>query len=345
MRALVLLLLSSATTLAQSAHPVPEDPRWLVFPGGDGPGAGKHVVFVAADQEYRSEQSMPMLAHLLAERHGFHTTVLFGQNAAGLVDPTQKIAWEDPEVVHDIPGLEHLATADALVLFTRLLTLPQTQRAHLHAYLDSGKPILAFRTANHGFLEFGYEVNGEGVRFGEDVLGGAFRGHHGRWHADSTRGSIIEENRDHPVLRGVADIWGPSDVYRTYPEGESLPPGCTPLVMGQPLTGRKPDDPPNEELIPLPVAWVKTWTGAAGEPARVFHSTMGSAKDFESAGLRRLALNAVLWSLGLESEIRADLSVDLVGEYRPLASGFAYAELGVRPRPVSDYDPRRARDE
>jgi hypothetical protein len=110
--------------------------------------------------------------------------------------------------------------------------------------------------------------------------------------------------------------------------------------MGQPLTGRKPSDGPNTDLIPLPVAWVKTWTGASGRPARVFHSTMGSAKDFESAGLRRLVINAVYWGLGLEKAIRADSNVDLVATYRPLASGFAYEKLGVRPRPVKDYDPR-----
>ena len=181
-------------TLAPTDHPVPEDPRWLTFAGGEGPGAGKHVVLIAADQEYRSEQSMPMVAHLLAEQHGFHTTVLFGLNEEGLVDPTQKIAWEQKGIVHDIPGLEHLESADAMILFTRLLTLPAEQRAHLHAYLDSGKPILALRTANHGFLEFDYQVNGKRVRFGDDVLGGAFRGHHGRWHQDSTRATAVPEN-------------------------------------------------------------------------------------------------------------------------------------------------------
>ena len=338
---LLLLLALASLPCAQGEHPLPDDPRWLRFPAGEGPGAGRHVVLVAADQEYRSEQSMPMLAQLLAERHGFHTSVLFGVNAEGLVDPTMKIRWEDDQVEHDIPGLEHLAEADLLILFTRLLTLPADQRAHLHAYLDSGKPLIALRTANHGFLEFDYRVDGERVRLGDDVLGGAFRGHHGRWHQDSTRASAVPEQAEHPILIGVEDVWGPSDVYRTYPEGESLPAGCTALLMGQPLTGRSPGDPPNEELIPLPVAWVKTWTGASGEPARVFHSTMGSGKDFESAGLRRLLVNASYWCLELEEAIRADASVELVGEYAPLASGFAYAELGVRPRPVQDYDPRR----
>ena len=63
-------------------------------------------------------------------------------------------------------------------------------------------------------------------------------GHHGRWHADSTRGTIVEELKDHPIATGVTDIWGPSDVYRTYKEGTSLPADCTALVWGQPLLGR-----------------------------------------------------------------------------------------------------------
>ncbi|MCP3914561.1 MAG: DUF2341 domain-containing protein [bacterium] len=342
MRTLPILLLLATAAAAQSEHPLPDDPRWLRFPGKSGPGAGRHVVLVAADQEYRSEQSLPMLAHLLAERHGFNTTVLFGVNAAGLVDPTQKIRWEDPEVAHDVPGLEHLASADLLILLTRLITLPAEQRTHLHEYLDSGKPLIALRTANHGFLEFDYEVGGERVRFGEDVLGGSFRNHHGRWHQDSTRGTVVAEHARHPVVTGVEDIWGPSDVYRTYPEGASLPADCTPLVMGQPLTGRQPTDAPNLELIPLPVAWVKTWTGASGRAARVFHATMGSAKDFESAGLRRLVVNAAYWGLELEADIRADSNVDVVAAYAPLASGFAYEKLGVRARPVRDHDPRNA---
>ena len=144
--------------------------------------------------------------------------------------------------------------------------------------------------------------------------------------------------KDHPILKGVNDIWGPSDVYRTFKEGTDLPPSCTPLVLGQPLMGRKPGDAVNEELIPLPVAWVKTWTGNNGRTARVFHSTMGSAKDFESGGLRRLVVNAAYWCLGLEEQIRADASVEIVGEYSPLPSGFAYEQLGVEPRLPSYYE-------
>ncbi len=319
------------------SHPLPEDSRWLTYPAKDPSADTPHVVFVVGDQEYRSEEAMPMLARTFAERQGMHATVLFAQDADGNVDPTAKIQWDDKDVVHDIPGLEHLETADAVVFYTRLLTLPDEQLECIYRYLDSGKPILALRTANHGFIRWAYEVDGKKARFGDDVLGGAFRGHHGRWSQDSTRATPVSEFADHPILRGVDDVWGPTDVYRTYPEGDSLPAGCTPLLMGQPLMSRSPSDPPNPKLIPLPVAWTKTWTGNGGHSSRVFHSTMGSARDFECEDMRRLLLNALLWSLGREDDIRADLNADIVGDYKPRKSGFDYKKLNVRPRPITDF--------
>ena len=59
------------------SHGAPSDDPWLVYEGGEGPGAGKHVVLVAGDEEYRSEEVLPMLARILAEHHGFRCTVLF----------------------------------------------------------------------------------------------------------------------------------------------------------------------------------------------------------------------------------------------------------------------------
>ncbi|MGK0220531.1 MAG: hypothetical protein ACI9HE_004042, partial [Planctomycetota bacterium] len=208
---------------------------------------------------------------------------------------------------------------------------------HIHDYLDSGKPVIGLRTANHGFIDFKYKLDGKNVNFGEDVLGGSFRGHHGRWHADSTRGIVVPENKDHPVLVGVDDVWGPSDVYRTYPEDAELPAKCTALLMGQPLMGREHDDAVNTKLIPLPVAWTTHWTGAGGKPARVFQSTMGSAKDLQSAGLRRLVFNAAYWCLGMEAKIEPDSDVAIIGTYEPLPSGFNYEKLGVKAHPPAHY--------
>lgn len=324
------------------AHPVPDGPQWLTYAGSDGPGKGKHIVLIAAEQEYRGEQSMPMLAKILSTHHGFDCTVLFGVNEKGEVDPTMDVypakGKESEFKPHHIPGLEHLASADLVIFLTRLLTLPAGEQELIVNYVDSGKPIMALRTANHGFQsKLPYQINGKQVRWGEDVLGGTFLGHHGRWMADSTRGNIVEAQKDHPILIGVSDIWGNSDVYRTYKEGTGLPAGCTALVWGQPLMGRQPTDPPNPELEPLPVAWFKTWQTSGGKSARVFHSTMGSGTDLKNAGLRRLVINAAYWGMGIEAQITPARSVETVGSYEPLGSGFNYGKLGVKPMPVSAY--------
>lgn len=313
---------------------------WLSYAGGEGPGRGKRVVLIAADQEYRSEQGMPMMARLLSAHHGFACTVLFGVNEKGEVDPTLPVYPEKGQAFkgHHIPGLEQLASADLVIFYPRLLTLPMAERELIVKYIDSGKPILSLRTGNHGFHgALPYQVKGKPVDWGRDVLGGSFMGHHGNWHADSTRGILVKEQLEHPILRGVRDIWGNSDVYRTYPEGESLPAGCTALVWGQPLVGRKREDAVNQALEPLPVAWFKSWETSGGLSARVFQSTMGSAQDLQCAGLRRLIVNAVYWGMGMESAISPTRSVDLVGAYEPLESGFDYAELGVVPKPVAAY--------
>ena len=321
-------------------HPVPESPQWLTYSGGEGPGKGKHIVLIAADQEYRSEQSMPMMAKILSTHHGFDCTVLFAVNAKGEVDPTMPVYPEKGQEFkeHHIPGLEHLASADLVIFFPRLLTLPMPERELIVKYVDSGKPILSIRTGNHGFhAALPYRINNNQVDWGNDILGGTFMGHHGNWHADSTRGNIVPEQKTHPILSGVSDIWGDSDVYRTYKEGGSLPAGCTALVWGQPLKGRKHDDPPNPDKEPLPVAWFKTWQTSTGKTARVFQSTMGSGTDLQCAGLRRLIINAAYWSMGMEAAISPTRSVEIVGAYKPLESGFDYKALGVFPKPPAAY--------
>ena len=335
------LLLPFLLGPVMAAHPVPESPLWLTYSGGEGPGKGKHIVLIAAEQEYRGEQSMPMLAGVLSKHHGFDCTVLFGVNEQGLVDPTLPVYPEKGKEAefkpHNIPGLEHLEKADLLIFTTRLLTLPDDQLKRIVAYLDSGKPIIGTRTANHGFQSpLPYEIDGKRVNIGQ-ILGGSFMGHHGNWQADSTRGDIIPAIKDHPVLTGVKDIWGLTDVYRTFKEGTGLPEGCTALVMGQPLIGRVQGGADNPEKEPLPVVWFKDWKTSGGKSARVLQSTMGSAKDLENPGLRRLIVNAAYWGLGMEDKITPDRSVDYVSAYKPLSSGFNYEKLGVVPRAPSVY--------
>ena len=159
----------SFSCAAAHVHPVPENALWLTYPGGEGPGKGKHIVLIAADQEYRSEQSMPMLAKILAAHHGFDCTVLFAVNDKGEVDPTMPVYPEKGKQAefkpHHIPGLEHLASADLVIFFNRLLTLPKSEQELIVKYIDSGKPFIALRTANHGFAtSLPYKIGGKTVK-------------------------------------------------------------------------------------------------------------------------------------------------------------------------------------
>jgi len=101
--------------LAQTASARSPEP-WVVYEAADGPGKGKHIVLISGDEEYRSEETLPQLAKILAKRHGFKCTVLFAIDSKdGTINPNQK---------DNIPGLENLATADLMVIFTRMRDLP-----------------------------------------------------------------------------------------------------------------------------------------------------------------------------------------------------------------------------
>jgi hypothetical protein len=84
----------------------------------------------------------------------------------------------------------------------------------------------------------------------------------------------------------------------------------------------------------MPLIWIRGYTGEAGKTSRVLCSTIGSAVDLESEGLRRLLVNACYWGLKLEDRIPARSNVDYVGNYRPTFFGFGKFMEGMRP---SDY--------
>jgi hypothetical protein len=325
-------LLSGALILLLAAAPAIDAADWTVYDGGSGPGNGKHIVLISGDEEYRSEEAMPMLARILAVRHGFKSTVLFPINPqTGLIDPICQT---------NIPGLHLLNQADMMVLFLRFRELPDDQMTHFVDFVNSGKPILGIRTATHAFS---YDRNKQSPfarydwrdkewpgGFGQQVLGETWINHHGDHNKESTRGIVNPRFQDHPILRGVTDIWGPTDVYGVV----NLPANAKVLLLGQVLTGMKPTDPPlpgkkNEPMMPL--VWLREYRGATGKTSRIITSTFGSAVDFQSEDSRRLIVNACYWALGLEEKIPAKANVDYVGTYEPTYFGFGKFKPNLKP--------------
>ena len=68
----------------------------VVYEGSEGPGKGKHILFIASDHEYRGEETCPAIARIMAKRYGFKCTVLFGQTEEGVIKPGSSI----------IPGID-----------------------------------------------------------------------------------------------------------------------------------------------------------------------------------------------------------------------------------------------
>jgi hypothetical protein len=312
-----------------------QDP-WVVYEGGSGPGVGRHVVLVAGDEEYRSEEALPMLARVLAERHGFRCTVLFSQDPeTGMIDPENQ---------RHLPGMHTVADADLVVLFTRFRQLPDEDMRPLVEHVEAGKPLLGIRTATHAFA---YDDDSTSAYrrwdwrskewpggFGRQVLGETWRFHHGKHGTESTRGIVPVASRTHPVLRGVADVWGPTDVYGV----PDLPLDVTVLLEGSIRAGMESDAPEvdDERNRPRhPIAWTRELPRADGGAQRVVCTTIGAAADFESEGLRRLFVNACYWCIGLEDALDPSASVEPVGPYEPTMFGFGQYRRGVH---VRDHD-------
>jgi hypothetical protein len=259
--------------------------------------------------------------------------VLFAINREdGTIDPDQR---------DNIPGLEALDSADLMILFTRFRDLPDDQMKHIVDYVESGRPIVAMRTATHAFdlktspryQQYSWNSKAWDGGFGRQVLGETWIDHHGHHGKQSTRGIIAKGRESHPILRGIQDgeIWGPTDVYEVR---LPLPGDSQPLILGQVLEGMRSTDPPatgkqNDPM--MPVAWVKSYKGKQGQTARVFTTTMGAAQDLQNEALRRLMVNACFWALGMDDKIPARSNVNLVGEYQPLLFKFGGFAKGVKP--------------
>lgn len=300
---------------------------WVVYQGSSGPGKGKRIVFLSGDEEYRSEQSLPMLAKILAVRHGFTCTVLFPINPAdGTIDPV---------TLTNIPGMAALDSADLCIMSMRFRELPDTQMKHFVDYLNRGKPIIALRTSTHAFA---YEQNKQSPYakfdwrnkewpggFGQQVLGETWVDHHGAHGKESTRGIINPRYQNRPIMRGVSNIWVPTDVYTV----THLPSDASILVWGEVLKGMNPTDPPvegvkNNPLMPL--VWLRVYHGS-----RIFTTTMGAAVDLENEDLRRLLVNAAYAAVGMGDKIPPKANVEYVGQYKPLWFGFGQYARGVKP--------------
>jgi hypothetical protein len=333
------LLVAAALAVCPLLAAAQPGPTSLTFKGVDGPGRGHHVVLLSGDEEYRSEEAMPMLAKVLSRRLGFDTTVLFSVDPDGTINPKATASLSRPEA---------LDTADAIVMSLRFRHWPADTMARFERRLRAGVPIVALRTSTHAFAGFpddspyaswNYDRDGG---FGRRVLGETWRTHWGRHKVEATRGLIEAGAADHPVLRGVTGIYGDTDVYEAYPPADAQV-----LVRGLVLTSLDPESAPasyrktrssdrQEQDVndpPMPIVWTRSYQQPGGAVNRIVTTTMGAATDLQNEGLRRLIVNGVFWGLGMDVPAKAD--VGYVDPYKPTPYGFDGFRKGLH---AADFD-------
>ncbi len=165
----------------------------------------------------------------------------------------------------DLPGLEGLDTCDVAVFFTRRLTIKGEQLERVKKYALSGKPIVAIRTASHGFQNW--------LDMDKEVLGGNYKNHYGNGPKCVVK--ITEAGEKHPLLKGVKPYASTGSLYKNPDISKDA------VVL---MTGSIPEH-------TEPIAWVREYKGG-----RIFYTSLGHPDDFTNESFVRLLVNALFWT-------------------------------------------------
>jgi nicotinamidase-related amidase/type 1 glutamine amidotransferase len=229
------------------------------------------VVILMAEPEYATDRTLPTFA---AEELGkdFRVSLIFGsQNGR-----------------EELPGLEALGDADALLVSVRRRPLKPEQMKILRDYVARGKPVLGIRTASHAFSLHGAQPPA-GLETWEswdaDVFGGHYVGHHGN--GAQVKIDSAPQAVDNPILKamvragssGGEPLVGHGSLYRVSPLAGS----ATPLFIGS-IPG-KPDEP-------------VVWTNQRADGGKSFYTSLGHPDDFSEPAFRKLLVAALHWLTG-----------------------------------------------
>ena len=118
---LIGLALGPRTQPAELAQPDPKPNR-------------PHLVIVTAEDEYKTETTLPEFAKKHLDKD-FRVSFVFA----------------DPKVRNRLPGLEVLNEADVALISVRRRVLPKEQMEIVRKFVASGKPLVGIRTASHAF--------------------------------------------------------------------------------------------------------------------------------------------------------------------------------------------------
>src|SRR5262249_43790784 len=226
-----------------------------------------HVVLLMAEDEYKTEQTLPEFA-LKYLGQGFRVSQVFGSDKDR----------------NNIPGLDVLDEADVLLVSVRRRVLPKEQLDAIRKFVKRGKPVVGIRTASHAFsVSLKKTKPPEGLvsweEFDHDILGGNYTGHHGD--GPKVALAVARGAAEHPILAGVdvEGFKGCGSLYKVSPLAKT----AIPLLIGS-IEGK-----PSE-----PVAWVNR----SKFGGRVYYTSLGHRDDFKQPAFNLLLRNGIAWAAG-----------------------------------------------
>lgn len=247
------------------------------------------IAFVAADDEYRSEVSMPFLAGVVEKPLGVKTTI----HLASEDGTTPKV-----EAKTNLTDARAIGRADLVVAYMRFERLEQDTRRSFLDPIERGVPLVAFRTTTHAFAyPAGSPDEPLNAGFGEGFIGTPWRHHHG--HSSRTRVlPPTEEAAKHPILAGVAipaeGLVVPSWLYHVEP----LPADCTVLLWGEAIDSERKDAPQRQ-----PILWVRErppvvfpMSSVIPNLQRMAYTSLGHPGDFANPDVRLIAAQMIAWA-------------------------------------------------
>lgn len=229
------------------------------------PGAGVEnsplkVCLVSGSNEYRSDVSLSEFQSYLETHFNVQCTLL---KAQGRLNRRGEYG--------ELPGLEALDDSDVVLFFSRRITIQGDQLERIKKYCEAGRPIVAVRTASHGFQNW--------LEFDRVVLGGNYQGHYGETKSPATYSPAVTQF--HPLLEGVGVIQSLYTLYKNDPVAEDT----QVLMTGSTVDGTQP------------AAWTRLHNGG-----RVFYTSIGGLEDFKNPSFMRLLVNALFWTARREVE-------------------------------------------
>ena len=234
------------------------------------------VVFVSGSNEYFSHVSLPRYKKYLENNYENIQVKLL--QASGELSERDEYS--------EIKGLEALNDCDVALFYTRRVTIDGEQLEMVKDYVNAGNPVVALRTASHGFQNW--------LEFDSLVLGCNYHGHHGGFVEeaiiDSSGNRLPKKEEpdgpiahikvnsgyeDHPVLTGIDNF----DSYYSLYESKPLASDVKVLMRGS-----------VRDTITEPAVWTRRYQGG-----KVCYIDRGGLRDFENPTFQKLLANALLW--------------------------------------------------